>query len=893
MRCADRSRPSSRCPLLLGAALIFLAPAATKGFAAAPTPDPGDPLRLGRDVAPTFQSVRLVLDADRPDYTGSVSIELAVRKPIHSFRFHAEEMKLTKVEIRKAGGRRHATARSIPIEHETGPLGLVTVSARDPLAAGSYTLDIDFANEFGTRAVGLYRMEHEGRGYLFTQFEAEDAREAFPCWDEPGFKIPYQMTLVVPEEHLAVTNSPIERESAADGLRTVVFRKTRPLPSYLLAIAAGPLEAVEMPGLSVPGRVITVRGQSALAGAAVKMTPPLLAALEAWFDSKYPFEKLDFIAVPEYWFGAMENPGAVTYASHILLLDPDSASAQERRELAVTIAHELAHMWFGDQVTMSWWDDLWLNESFAAWMGDKITEQIHPELGQALAAIDTLQATIASDARSSSQAIRRDILASGHKFENLGTAYNKGKAILGMFERWVGPEPFRRGIRDYLRAHAWGNASAADLWKALSKASGSDVSAAMAAFIDQSGLPLVSVELLPDGRLRLAQQRFAGLGVELEPRLWKIPVALRYAGGAGAGTRHVLLAGSEQIVKLEGARPEWILPDAGALGYYRWSVPPDMLRILSERSGALMSERERVAFLGNAGGLLDAGRLRGDEYLRLLARFTDDRSPQVVEAALSGLGRVKQAFVPDDLAEPFARYVRRTLAPALERIGRAPAAGEPEVISLLRPQLIEWLGEEGRDEAILAHAEELARSYRKEPASVDPALAEVALKLAALRGDRALFEEYRGRFEKTASPAERARYLPALGSFADPKLIDEALRYAIEGPLRPNEIFQVASSVGRTSALRGRRFEWAIRNYSAIASRVPPEFASLMPYFAAGCEAGRVESAREFFSTPAHQAPGTDTALAKVADQVAECLRLREREGAAVEAFLRESSSTK
>ncbi len=243
---------------------------------------------------------------------------------------------------------------------------------------------------------------------------------------------------------------------AADGWQTVTFKKTRPLPSYLLAIATGPFETVEIPGLGVPGRIVTVQGQSHLASLAIRVTPPILKALESYFESPYPFAKLDFIAVPEFWFGAMENPGAVTYADDLLLLDPAMATVAQRRRQAGVIAHELAHMWFGDLVTMEWWDDLWLSESFADWMGDKVTHQVFPEFAVDVTAAQSTQNILGQDARATTEAIRRPIDSVASVLQGVGLAYAKGNAVLGMFENWLGPEVFRRGVGAYIKANAWG-----------------------------------------------------------------------------------------------------------------------------------------------------------------------------------------------------------------------------------------------------------------------------------------------------------------------------------------------------------------------------------------------------------------------------------------------------
>ncbi|MFQ5701930.1 MAG: M1 family metallopeptidase [Acidobacteriota bacterium] len=839
-----------------------------------------DPLRLGDAVVPTFESIHLVVDADKTDYRGAVAIDLKVKESTRSFRFHAEDMDLRKIVLTGPGG-------PIGVEQESGKIGLVTITTDHPLAPGDYKLEIDFENEFGAKAVGLYRMEQDGLGYVFTQFEAEDARKAFPCWDEPGFKIPYQVTLTVPEGHLAVTNTPIARETLDAGRRTIVFARTKPLPSYLLAIAEGPLETIPIEGMSIKGRVVTVKGKSGLAGTAARTTPAILAALEKYFDSKYPFAKLDLIAIPEYWPGAMENPGAVTFADRILLVDPAAVSIAQRRGMARVIAHELSHMWFGDVVTMQWWDDLWLNESFADWMGDKITAQVHPEFRLDLSEMGSIQGIMDADARPSTPAIRRPFKADQNKFQGIGVAYSKGKAVLSMFERWLGPEKFRQGVLAHIQANAWGNATASDLWRSLSKVSGGDVASAMPTFLTQNGVPLIDVIPLDGGRVKLTQRRFLNSGVSAEPRQWHIPVTLRYPAGDMTQTTTVLLKQPSRVVKLAiDGTPPWILPDADALGYYRWSMPEKMLLDLAGPGRKRLNERERIGFIGNLSALLGAGVIHGDAYLESLGHFSGDPQPQVLTALLDALGDVKQAFVPAELEDDFAAYIRETLHPALARFGLEKRPGEPPAVSLFRPRLIGWLGDDGHDEAVLEHAEKLARSYMADPTSIDPSLAGVALRLAAIRGDKALFEEYLKRFESAKTPAERSRYLSASGSFRKPELMEAALELSLDGKVRPNEMFRLSRGVARSPEGRDLSYKYMVDHYDAILSRLPADRASFMPFFASGCSARRLADARKFFSEANHDKPGTKRSLERVADQVTDCVRLREREGDSVKRYL-------
>ena len=840
-------------------------------------------LRLGSAVTPTFESIRLEIDPARPDYTGSVRIDLTVAAGVDSFRFHAREMKLDRVALRGPAG-------AVGLTHREGAAGLVVVRPERTFAPGAYVLEIDFANDFDTRATSLYRLEIGGRAYSFTQFEAVDARGAFPCWDEPEFKIPWQMTLVVPAADLAISNTPIERETREGARRTVVFERTPPMPSYLLAIATGPLETVPIEGMSVPGRVVTVRGARHLATDAAKTAPPILAALERYFGRPYPYRKLDLIAVPEFWPGAMENAGAITFADRALLLDPATAGPKQRRTLVTYLAHEMAHMWFGDLVTMRWWDDLWLNESFASWIGDKISQETFPEFDIPVLEVEARQEALELDARPSIRAMRQPV-GDDVNLDQLADAlaYNKGQALLVMYESWLGTEVARRGVRDYIERHAWKNTVAADLWSALGRASGRDVAASLGSYVDQPGTPIVTAEPLGDGRVRLRQQRFlARGGAPAKPPIrWKIPVRLAWSDGAQVRQQSVLLDRETQIVRLEGARrdPVWLHPNAGEGGYYRWSLPERSHRALIDHADAL-DVRERVGLLRNAGALFESGQLHGPEYLALLEHFGRDPAPQVIEAVVDGVRRVHDVFGSPDLESTFAAWTRAALGPALGRIGLTPTAGEPASRSLARPELLLALGELGRDPRVNEPARAWADAFLERPASVDPLNAEVGLALAAVDGDLARFERYRRAFESAQVPADRRRLLSALGEFRRTEPVERMLGYSLTGPLRPNEILVPANQLAKSTAHQDRVFRWMTASYDSIARRIPPTSLSELALFADGCSRERLAAAQAFFATPGHAPAGIEEQLSRVADRVTDCAALHDREVAAVRRYL-------
>jgi cytosol alanyl aminopeptidase len=843
--------------------------------------------RLGTDAVPTAQDVRLRLDRRQDAYSGSVRVDLQVRKATSIVQFDARDMDLDHVRLQQG-------SRDIPVQ--TAVEGeIVTCTAAKPLAPGAYVLTLDFTQEFNTRAIALYKMNAGTEPFLVTQFEPADAREAFPCWDEPAFKIPFTFTIEVPAGDEVVFNTPIEKESTRDGWRTVRFKRTKPLPTYLVAIAAGKLEYTHVPGTSVPTRIVSFPGQGRLAGIAAEVTPPVLAALEKWFGSPFPFEKNDFIAVPEYWAGAMENPGLITYRDNILLLDPATATPAQRRNLIRIVAHELAHMWYGDLVTMTWWDDLWLNESFADWMGDKITDQLHPELGLRLAELQGISETMIEDSRPSTQAIRQEVGNPHMVFQNVGLAYDKGKQVLGMFEHWVGPQEFQSGVRAYLKAHAWGNATSADLWSSLGAASGENVPAVMAGFVEQPGVPLVRVESVQGNTVTLAQERFHHTGVTIPPQQWKIPVGLRYSDGTTVRTMSVLLDAERKPVTLDGVTSvAWVMPNLDALGYYRWSVPAPMLLEISKRAPEILTPAERVEFLGNLRALLMAGRIHGDDYVRALEGFGRDPEPAVVSALMGELDNVRGTFVDDAGRTRFAAYVRRVLQPAVDRFGYTRRDGEAPGVGILRPQLLSWMGWRGEDAAARLVAAAAIKRVLTDTPMEDPSIAAVSLQIAARTGDHSLFDTYVAKLETTKNPAVRSYLVSALGRFEDAAIEKEALAYSLTDKLRPNEFFLVQTGVSsRSDAAHDRAFAWMRENWPAIRGRVPDE---VIPYFAracGGCSSERFEAGRTFFLDPSRTIDGMERAMDEVGDQVHDCTGLRAREGAGVQAYFDGLTSSK
>jgi alanyl aminopeptidase len=459
-----------------------------------------------------------------------------------------------------------------------------------------------------------------------------------------GFKFPYQLVLEVPAAQEAIANTPPEGTTEKDGWKTVTFKRTPPLPSYLLAIAVGPFEYTPVAGTKVPTRIITCQGQKHLAGTTAQSAPKLLAGLERWFGTPYPFEKLDLIAVPEFAYGAMENPGLITFRDDALLLDPASASTSQRRSNA---KRHLPRA--GAHVVRRPGDDGVVGRPVA----QRVVRRLDGGEGHG-PGVPAVPPGPEQPAAHPDRARRRHPAVDdrdprqhhqlGRGLSNVGLVYSKGNAVLSMFERYLGPETFQKGVQAYLKKHAWGNATAADLWQALDQASGTNVSAAMTTFLDQPGVPYVRVVPAPGG-VRLTQSRATPYGVSQPPVRWDVPMTLQWSDGKTVRSQRVMLKDESAVVKLPAA-PAWVMPNGGGHGYYAWSVPEEWMSALAENAAKLLGPDERVAFIGNLSILMKQGEVRGDTYLQSLSHFGSDPEPQVVVSTMEELNGVRARSSP-------------------------------------------------------------------------------------------------------------------------------------------------------------------------------------------------------------------------------------------------------
>ncbi|HXP61364.1 MAG TPA: M1 family metallopeptidase [Dongiaceae bacterium] len=827
-----------------------------------------DPLRLDPLVEPIAQALELALDPAAERYTGSTRIELQFHVATNQFRFHAKSMEL-----------RRATLDGRELALKASEADLVIATAPEPFASGPHNLQIDFASAFDRSGAGLYKSVYEGRSYLFTKMEPIDARRAFPCWDEPGFKIPWRLTVTIPSGLEAVANMPMAQTRAQGTNKIVEFGRTPPMSSYLVFVGVGPFERTPVAGLPVPGSIVTAPGKAALVQLIAQESPGILSALERYFGVPYPYPKLDQIAAQEF-SGAMENAGAISYHDSTVLLDPDHVSFDQRRGMMETVTHEMAHMWFGDLVTMKWWDDVWLNEAFANWMSSKIASQLHPELRFEVSASQNGIEVRWLDTQPSVKPIRRLFGGGDNPREAFdGLTYRKGQAILRMVEGWLGPDKFRAALRQYFTRHRWGNARAEDLWAAFDQEAGGNISETLRGYIEQPGLPLVTLARLPGDRCEVRQRRYQTITAKaVSSQTWRVPIVIRYGGKGGERTARFLLAKQEDVFTAPGLdQADWLYPNASETGYYEWSLPPDLSAALTNRSLAPLTTAERLGLLRYAESALTSGQLEATQSLRLQLSLAADTEPEIRQWVAGSLASLNQLYLGVEDRSALAGLLHRALRPMLDQLGFEPKAGELPQIGPLRASLLATLGVDGDEPDVVAFCRKQAKLQLADPRSVDPGIADATLSVATWHGDASWLSALRQAFEQTQAPDVRARFLWALSGFRDPNLVRATLDYSLTQAMKPTE-FPDMLFASFHAELAPVVFDWLVANYDAFKKKLPEAWlASLPGLLLSSSDAGLLAKGRAFFLDDARKTPLLEVRLTQVTEPVELMLALRAR----------------
>ncbi len=770
---------------------------------AAPHADALDPYRLPRHAVPSRYDVELEPDLAAATFRGTVSIELAVDGA-------PDELVLNAIELEIDGVQLDGEDATFRLDDTTERL---FVNPGGPVADGAHVLTIAFRGVLNDKLRGWYRSVYtdaQGETHVIatTQMQSTDCRRAFPCWDEPDFKAVFAITLTVEADLLAVSNGrELSRTPRGDGKVVVRFADTMIMSSYLVAFVVGPLEATDWIDVDgVPIRLVHVPGKGDLTEFALDCAAFCLRWFQQYYGIAYPSDKVDLIGLPDFAAGAMENLGCITFRENLLLVDPASATQNERQLVADVIAHELAHMWFGDLVTMGWWNGIWLNEAFATFMELAACDAYRPEWDRWTAFGLERSVAFETDSLSSTRSVEFPVRSPSDcegMFDVL--TYQKGGALLRMLEQYLGVERFRDGVGHYLRTHAYGNTDTSDLWDAIEHTSGEPVRRMMDSWIWQPGYPLVSVRRDGD-ELVLEQRRFSFEPDDTSTALWSIPVPLRQATGDASGTppvtapvtapvvTSVLLEGDEIRVAATGGA---VVVNAGGHGFFRVSYSDQLRAELTADVVAGMSTLERYNLVDDAWSAVVAGWLDAIEYVELVERFGDEREHSVWQSIAIGLRAVGRLVGDDEPARTgFRRRVVALGQPALLALGE-PIAGEPELTARLRGLLLGLVAVLGGDDAARRRARAVYAAWVADPSTVDAELAAAATLVVAATGDAGDYEQMLDRAFHGSTPQEQLRHLYALAEFDDAELMQRTCELAVSDRVRTqNAPFLLRAAIG-------------------------------------------------------------------------------------------------
>ncbi|CAA0123521.1 Aminopeptidase N [Halioglobus japonicus] len=851
--------------------------------------------KLPEGVTPTHYNLLLRIDPDESHFSGSVEIGVDIRREVDAIWLHGKDIQIQAAVLAHSDG----TVTDLSFR-EMGHSGIVQLSAASPIAAQQASISIHFAAAFSEKLDGLYIVEDQGRNYAFTQFEPVLARQVFPQFDEPRFKVPYDISLEVRTEHRAFGNTPIvKEETLQDGFKRLTLKTTHPMPSYLLAFAVGELDVLEYAAIPpnsirdypVPLRGIATRGKGQQIRYALKHIAELLTTLEEYFGTPYPYAKLDIVAVPDFAWGAMENVGLMTYRESILLLN-DAPSASQQRRLMTVHAHELAHQWFGNLVTMPWWDDIWLNESFATWMASKAVHHWNPdmEVGREIVqrGHEVMETDIYADSRSIREAVENnDDIA--NVFDAIN--YSKGAAVLQMLESTVSPEVFRRGIQQYLQRHSWRNATAENLIQALAEAADNPQVADIAnSYINQAGVPLLAVDWhCRDEALavELRQQRYLPVGSTVNPdQLWKIPVCLTLINKAGPTHVCEVVEQRQQRFSYPVAQcPQAIMPNQNGYGYYRWTLAHAQWQTLLEHIGKL-NAAEKLSVANNLAAEYQAARIDTSFYLQAIAPLLAEPEWDVSTEPAQQVQKIRDTIATREQQIELADYMYRHYKPLLDDLGLAPDThfdiANPIATQLLRERVLNLVAVSLKQPDVLAVLAERGKALIVD--GPNPGLHEDAIdrQLWAIAMASAVISEGAPYFEaltKAALDSDDANFRDdafwALGQTVDPKLSRKILDLRWLYRLKLNEALTVLDSHIGKMENKERTLAWFKKYYPAIALAVPTPYIAGTPAVSGElCSREAYTDAQNFFGPKAASVEGMQRILLQNLEKIRLCYSL-------------------
>jgi aminopeptidase N/puromycin-sensitive aminopeptidase len=823
--------------------------------------------RLPQTVRPEHYTLKLTPDLKAATYSGIETIDVDLAEPSDHITLNAAEITFESVSV-TAGGMQLKAAVSLDKDKQQA-----TFTFPEKLPAGQVTLSIAYTGILNNELRGFYLSKTGKRNYAVTQFEATDARRAFPCFDEPAFKATYDVTLVVDSGDTAISNTAIESDTSGPiaGKHTLKFATTPKMSTYLVAFLVGDFQCTTGESDGVTIRSCSTPDKVALTPYSVDVAKYVLHYYNNYFGIPYPLKKLDLIALPDFEAGAMENFGAITFRETALLLDPKTASINAMKDVALTIAHEMAHQWFGDLVTMQWWDNIWLNEGFATWMENKPIASMHPEWNIDQSVVSGIDGVLNLDAQPTTRAIRAKADTPDEINQMFdGISYGKASDVLLTVENYLGEETFRQGVHNYLAAHKYANATAEDFWGAQTATSHKPVDKIMESLVAQPGAPILTFGSQTRGKVVVNQKRFY-LSPNIQPdpaQKWTLPVCFKTKTGQNCE----LLTPS--TTRLKAPAGTLFFPNAGGKGYYRSAYPASEYAALVAQVETSLGPVERISLIGDQWAQVQANKAPIGAYLDLVSAVKNDSGTEVVGEATSGLrAAYSRVASTTDERNALAAWIRATFGPQYAKLG-PPTNNESSNTRELRAELFALLGNYGKDPAVLAQARETAARYLANPGSVDATLGQTALAIAARNGDAALFDQLQIISETSANPEFQEGALRLLAQFENPALVQRSLDYATSGKVRNQDaVIQFAIAL-QSDENREQAWKYIQNNWEKVQAQFTTEMgAVLVGSTRSFCSAEGRTGVEQFFST--HKVASSDKALKHALERIDGCIELR------------------
>jgi len=834
--------------------------------------------RLPEVARPENYKLTFTPDLDKAKFEGDETIAIRVLKSTSEITLNAVDIDFHDVTVTSGGSTQKA--KVTPVKEKE----MVVLTVEKPLAAGPANVHITYTGILNDEMRGLYLgKDDKGRKYAAAQFEATDARRAFPSFDEPDYKATFDITAVADKGQVAISNYKVVSDTPGPGDKhTVKFATTAKMSSYLAALVVGNFEYIEGSVDGIPIRVYSTPGKKEMGKFALDAAEYIVGYYDKYFGIKYPYGKLDLIGLPDFSAGAMENAGCITFREVLLQIDEKQGSVDLKKTIASVTAHEIAHMWFGDLVTMKWWDDIWLNEGFATWMSSKPIQKWKPEWNFNLDDVSGTGGTLNVDSLANTRPIHQAAETPAQIQELFdGIAYGKAASVLRMLEAYLGEETFRAGVNAYVQEHQYANATADDFWDAQAKTSKKPVDKIMPTWVKQAGVPIINVKAQCSGNstsVTLAQQRYyvdRSKFEEPNDELWQIPLCLK-GSASGKSAKCELMTKKEETFTLPGCST-WVLTNAGATGYYRTGYQPDAVRALAHDAETKLTPAERIAVQTDIWASVRVGREPVGDYLAFAQGLQSDRNRAVLEDILGRLNYIGQYVVSDSDRDAYRAWLRQYLAPAMKEVGYEPKPGESDEQRTLRSRLFNALGFDARDTETLEQARKIADKALDNPGSVDLEMAGSTFGLAALNGDSAFYDRVIAALKNPKSPEEYYMYLFTLPQFGDQKLLQRTLEFAISPDVRSQDALGVITSVMGNPA--GQQLAWDfVRQHWPEVEKAGGPFASAQVVGATSvfCDAGSRDQVTEFFS--AHKVAAAERTYKQSIERINNCVDLKSQQ---------------